>query len=131
MLTNSTRAYHIDEDIDFIHNYYENLVLQEIMRQSKRVQAGDRNFMGDVACVALNRLPPRYIRHDVDMTFFLSPQDMQEIEIKITNAVTVALLYVEGREAKEASIVAEETVTPEIAKDKKITASAAAKKTKK
>jgi len=51
--------------------------------------------------VALNRLPPRYIRHDVDMTFFMSPQDMMEIERKVTNAVTDALNYVESRERGE------------------------------
>jgi hypothetical protein len=98
MLTQSSRRYSTDEDIDFIHNYYERLVLQEILQQSVRVQAGDRDFMADVACVALNRLPPRYIRHNVDMTFFMSPQEMQEIESKVTNTVALALTYVESRE---------------------------------
>ena len=102
MLTNS-RHYAVDDDIDFIHNYYERLVLQEIFQQSSRVQVGDRDFSADVACVALNRLPPRYIRHDVDMTFFMSPQEMQEIEIKVTNAVALALEYVERRERGEAA----------------------------
>lgn len=97
MLTYNARNYNSDE-VDFIHNYYERLVLQEIMQQSSRVQVGDREFMADVACVALNHLPPRYIRHDVDMTFFMSPQDMQETEHKIMNAVAMALIYVESRE---------------------------------
>ncbi len=100
MLTYNSRSYHSDE-VEFVHNYYEKLVLQEVMQQSSRVQAGDREFMADVACVALNRLPPRYIRHDVDMTFFMSPQDMQETEQKITNAVAMALIYVESREQGE------------------------------
>ena len=101
MLTHSSRSYNNDDDIGFIHNYYEKLVLQEIMQQSSRVQVGDREFMADVACVALNRLPPRYIRHNVDMTFFMSPQDMEEIEHKVTNAVALALTYVESRELGE------------------------------
>jgi hypothetical protein len=101
MLTHSSRNYKQDDDIDFIHNYYERLVLQEILQQSSRVQVGDREFMADVACVALNRLPPRYIRHNVDMTFFMSPQDMHEIESKVTNAVAQALNYVESRERGE------------------------------
>ena len=100
MLTN-TRSYNLDEETDFIHNYYERLVIQEIFQQSSRVQVGDRDFSADVACVALNRLPPRYIRHDVDMTFFMSPQDMQEVEMKVTNAVAQALEYVESRERGE------------------------------
>lgn len=99
MLTN--RTFLINDEVDFVHNYYERLVLQETYQQSQRVQNGDRDFLADVACVALNRLPPRYIRHDVDMTFFMSPQDMMEIERKVTNAVTDALNYVESRERGE------------------------------
>lgn len=99
MLTN--RNFLINDDVDFVHNYYERLVLQEIYQQSPRVQNGDRDFLADAACVALNRLPPRYIRHDVDMTFFMSPQDMMEIERKVTQAVTDALNYVESRERGE------------------------------
>lgn len=102
MLTN-TRNYSLDayDEIDFIHNYYERLVLQEIFTQSTRVQEGDRDFLADVACVALNRMPPRYIRHDVDMTFFMSPQDIQEISNKVVQAVTDAINYVESRERGE------------------------------
>jgi hypothetical protein len=99
MLTN--RAYVLDDEVDFLHNYYERLVVQEVHDQSERVQQGDRDFLADVACVALNRLPPRYIRHDVDMTFFMSPQDMMEIERKVSQAVTDALHYVESRERGE------------------------------
>lgn len=99
MLTNQRTIVH--DDVDFLHNFYERLVVQEIYDQSERVQQGDRDFLADVACVALNRLPPRYIRHDVDMTFFMSPQDMEEIERKVANAVTDALNYVESRERGE------------------------------
>ncbi len=100
MLTNHRTIIH-DDDVDFLHNYYERLVVQEIFDQSERVQQGDRDFLADVACVALNRLPPRYIRHDVDMTFFMSPQDMEEIERKVSAAVSDALNYVESRERGE------------------------------
>ena len=102
MLTNA-RNYTLDtsDEIDFIHNYYERLVLEEIFAQSLRVQEGDRDFLADVACVALNRMPPRYIRHDVDMTFFMSPQDIQEIGNKVSSAVSDAINYVESRERGE------------------------------
>jgi hypothetical protein len=96
MLTKRTHV--LDDEVDFLHNYYERLVIQEVHDQSARVQQGDRDFLADVACVALNRLPPRYIRHDVDMTFFMSPQDMLEIEQKVGRAVADALSYVESRE---------------------------------
>jgi Late competence development protein ComFB len=99
MLTN--RNFVLHDDVDFLHNYYERLVVQEIYDQNDRVKQGDRNFLADVACVALNRLPPRYIRHDVDMTFFMSPQDMIEIENKVGKAVQDAIAYVLSRERGE------------------------------
>lgn len=99
MLT--SRSLPISDETDFVHNYYERQVLQEAMAQSERVQQGDRDFLADVACVALNRLPPRYIRHDVDMTFFMSPQDMMEIERKVSQAVKDAITYVQARENGE------------------------------
>ncbi|RYZ93877.1 MAG: hypothetical protein EOO68_21250 [Moraxellaceae bacterium] len=102
MLTNSRNLNLVAYDeIDFIHNYYERLVLQEIFEQSARARDGDRDFLADAACVALNRMPPRYIRHDVDMTFFMSPQDMLEIHNKVVHAVTDAINYVESRERGE------------------------------
>jgi len=82
---------------DTIHNYYEHLVLSQLMRASTRA-AQDPEFKADVTCVALNRLPPRYVRHDVDMTFFLSPTEMDEIADKVARAVNEALEYVESRE---------------------------------
>lgn len=83
-------------DLDYVHNYYERLVFEEIGKASERARE-DKSFFADVACVALNRLPPRYIRHDVDMTFFLSPADMQEIRDKVHKAVSSAVDYVTSR----------------------------------
>jgi hypothetical protein len=54
--------------------------------------------MDDVSCVALNHLPPRYIRHDVDMSFYLSPIELDEINNKVNNAVKHALEFVKKRE---------------------------------
>jgi competence protein ComFB len=85
-----------------VHNYYERLVFEQLQRASDRA-ATDANFMADVACVALNRLPPRYVRHDVDMTFFLSPVEHDEILDKVAKAVNEALEYVESRGARSES----------------------------
>lgn len=84
--------------VDSIHNYYEHLVLEEIVNVSERSHV-DGEFLADVACVALNHLPPRYIRHDVDMTFFMSTQELQEIHTKVETSVAKAISYVEEREA--------------------------------
>lgn len=82
---------------DSIHNYYEAHVLEEIATRSTRALE-DSDFLADVACVALNHLPPRYIRHDVDMSFFLSPQEQSEMQKKVRKAVKDALKYVLKRE---------------------------------
>lgn len=80
-----------------IHNYYEAMVFEQLNRASDRA-ASDPEFMADAACVALNRLPPRYVQHDVDMTFFLSPTEMDEMLNKVAHAVNEAVSYVEQRE---------------------------------
>lgn len=129
MLTNSSRhspRSSLSEDTDFIHNYYERHVLQEIINTNSRAQH-DREFLADVACVALNRLPPRYIRHNVDMTFFMSPQEMQEIEDKVTFAVKAALIYVDSRERGDD---AELPTTTKLAAEKKPAKKAPTKKSK-
>ena len=87
----------LEDDTDFIHNFYERRVLEAIHQKNERART-DRNFLADVACVALNRLPPRYIRYDVDMTFFTSPQEMIEMEEKIHKAVDFAIQYVIERQ---------------------------------
>jgi len=83
--------------IDTAHNYYERLVMDEIIHSNPRARE-DRDFFADVSCVALNRLPPRYIRYDVDTTFFLSPVELQEIHDKVKLAVSSAIDYVLSRE---------------------------------
>ena len=137
MLTNTGYRFHsFTEETDFIHNYYERLVLEEIASTSERVTSGDKEFLADVACVALNRLPPRYIRHDVDMTFFMSPQELQEMSQKVADAVRSAIAYVEGREPladtanSSPAAPAAEQKTSKSAAGKKTTAKSASKKAK-
>ena len=40
-------------------------------------------MLADVACVALNRLPARYVRHDVDMVFYLTEQERKVINVSM------------------------------------------------
>lgn len=94
--------------LDTVHNYYERLVLDEIARNCERA-IEDRDFFADVACVALNRLPPRYIRYDVDTTFFLSQIELQEIYDKVELAVSTAIDYVSSRSPRSSE---DESVTP-------------------
>lgn len=80
---------------DNIHNYYEQLIFT---RLSEMVQAefidADPDFLEDVACVALNHLPARYVRYNVDMVFYLTPADRERIDREVRNAVSMAVDYV-------------------------------------
>ena len=75
-----------------IHNYYERQVLESV--RGCVADGTDDDCIADIACVALNHLPPRYIRHDVDMRFYLSPEERAEIDQKVTRAVEDAIRFV-------------------------------------
>ncbi len=97
LLNVGRRRYELPAGVDSIHNYYEHLVLEKIAEVSERASQ-DMDYLADIACVALNRLPPRYIRHDVDMTFFMSPIELEEVQHKVSSAVDDAIAYVASRE---------------------------------
>jgi competence protein ComFB len=82
--------------INHINNYYEQVVSEEIRRQlSSRADALGMDFMADVACVALNRLPPKYYRYEVDMAFYMSPSELFEVKERVTSVVMEAIVFVE------------------------------------
>ncbi len=79
-------------NFESIHNYYEPLVIEHIMETlvaKEGVQEED--FLNDVACVALNSLPARYVRYDVDMAFFLTRDERQRMARDIAEAVEQAI----------------------------------------
>lgn len=82
-----------DNNLDSIHNYYEPIVLEKVLGLVDDTEIQE-DLIADIACVALNHLPPRYIRHDVDMAFYLSPSEYEEIEHKIDTAITHAIEFV-------------------------------------
>lgn len=77
---------------DDIHNYYEKLVLQQFTAL-KLEERYDADFIADLTCVVLNQLPSRYIRHEVDMAFYLPASERFEMESKVKDAVTKALEF--------------------------------------
>ena len=66
------------------------------------VVAGDDDLLADVACVALNRLPPRYIRHQVDLAFHMTEKERQDSEQLIQDTVVYAFEFVQARFAMRA-----------------------------
>lgn len=85
-----------DDDVSSVHNYYEHLVIAALRERQVRQQL-EVDTLADIMCVALNHLPPRYIRHDVDMSFYLSPAELYEIERKVAEAVDAAVRFVQDK----------------------------------
>lgn len=87
----------VNYDSVSFHNYYERLVREAVIEQEPQA-ATDFDLLADVSCVALNHLPPRYIRHDVDMSFYMSPIELDEVMNKVNQAVKHAIEFVSNRE---------------------------------
>src|SRR5450830_758253 len=87
-----------------VHNYYERLVFEAVARQSAAHPGFTSDMLADVACVALNRLPARYVRHDVDMMFYLTEHERHAIEESLNEALTFAFAFVGERMAKRITL---------------------------
>lgn len=83
-----------------VHNYYERLVFEEVARRSEEHPEFSPDMLGDVACVALNRLPARYVRHDVDLMFYLTEQERHAIELSLEEVLQFAFGFVLERSSK-------------------------------
>ncbi|WAG10628.1 late competence development ComFB family protein [Aeromonas dhakensis] len=81
-----------------IHNFYEHLVLKEIEKQGLS-QTLNTNQMADLCCLTLNQLPSHYIRHDVDMIYFLTDAKRNEMEKNVITSLKQALEKVQNAPA--------------------------------
>lgn len=80
---------------DDIHNYFENLVVEHF-NELKFEEKYDSEFISDLTCIVLNQLPTRYIRHEVDMAFYMPASERFEMESKVKVAVSKALEFMEN-----------------------------------
>ena len=85
---------------DDIHNYYEHLVLERIetlgLNKSK-----NEDYVADLCCLILNQIPPRYIRFEVDMSFYLHQNERQQMEMNVVNAVEQAINFLNQIDIKK------------------------------
>ncbi|UXH79937.1 late competence development ComFB family protein [Roseateles amylovorans] len=86
-------------DFTSLYNHHEREVFAAVMETAPSYPAiqADAELMADVACVALNRLPPRYIRHQVDYSFYLTERERQDIDAAVKEAVESAFRFVVSR----------------------------------
>lgn len=82
---------------DDIHNYYENLLLQHFDELNVD-EKYDSDFIADLTCIVLNQLPTRYIRHEVDMAFYLPASERFEMESKVKVAVQKGLEFMKAHQ---------------------------------
>jgi hypothetical protein len=83
-----------------VHNYYERLIFEDVARMAQGYSHFTADMFADVACVALNRLPARYVRHDVDMMFYLTEKERHTIEVSMEEALQFAFNLVQERASK-------------------------------
>jgi len=89
-------------DFTSLHNYYELQVVQMVIDMAPRYPLLTEVQHPDVACVALNRLPPRYIRHQVDLVFHMTEKERTDNEQLVREAVVFAFEFVQARYAMRA-----------------------------
>jgi hypothetical protein len=79
-------------NVESIHNHQERAVFDMVLALAPRYPAlaGDDDLLADVACIALNSLRPRYVRHDIDMHFFTSNEERARNEAAVRAAVEAA-----------------------------------------
>lgn len=87
-----------------IHNYYEHLVLEKIneLIEAEFLDA-DSSLFEDIACVALNQLPARYVRYDIDMAYYMTIKERDQMEYDVHRAVTGAIEYVSQNKGKQST----------------------------
>jgi Late competence development protein ComFB len=91
-------------DFTSVRNHNERAVFEAVQRHADRYPglAHNPELLADVACVALNRLAPRYIRHEVDFVFYLSERERGDSEHQLLDAVEYAFGFVQARTAMRA-----------------------------
>jgi len=82
-----------------VHNAHEKTIFDTVVATAPRYPAlaGNAELLADVACVALNRLPPHYIRHSTDLAFFTTDREREALQRSISDSVDFAFGYVQAR----------------------------------
>lgn len=80
---------------DNLYNYYERLIADYISKLPS-LEGKDPEYLADLCCLALNQLPARYIRHEVDMAFYQPASERLTMEMKVREAVAKSIDFLES-----------------------------------
>jgi hypothetical protein len=70
---------------------YEQLVIEHLLKVGADLSS---EAQADAACLALNRLPSKYVRNAVDCMLFITPTDIERIGRAVDMAVINAIARV-------------------------------------
>lgn len=86
---------------DTVHNINEETVFSAVGAAAARYPkiSNQPGVLADIACVALNRIPPRYVRHDIDLSSSMNDEDRTQNEAAVKAAVEFAFDFVQRRSA--------------------------------
>lgn len=85
-----------------LYNYYEHLVFEFINDKLVKLYPDkDEDFFLDVACYSLTRLPSRYIRHEIDMIYYLAAGEQEEMEQTVEKTVEEAARFISARMSQQ------------------------------
>ncbi len=88
---------------DDIHNYYERLVIDKLESMGITEEKENPNYLADLCCLVLNQLPPRYIRYEVDMAFYLAPAERLQMEMNVANAIQTSIKFLQEQQVPKKS----------------------------
>jgi hypothetical protein len=91
-------------EFETVHNYFEQAVFRQVLEYVTRYPqfAGEIEGLADIACLALNRLPPRYIRNPVDMNFYMNNEERAKLDAAVGASVEFAFRFMQSRAAVKA-----------------------------
>ncbi|MCE2571351.1 late competence development ComFB family protein [Motilimonas eburnea] len=75
-----------------VHNFTEKFV-SERFAQLDLYRRFDAEFLEDLACIVLNKLPVHYIRYDVDMYSYMKDEDKVALKQKVEQAVDESIEF--------------------------------------
>ena len=84
---------------DDIHNYYEKIVTDHISKLKLDTIYND-DILADLSCTVLNQLPPRYIRYEVDMAFYLPQSEKMQMNMHVKEAVSKAIHFLKMNDSE-------------------------------
>jgi len=91
MLLNIDSKSNLPDTITDVTNIYEQLVFDHLLKVGADLSV---EAQADAGCIALNRLPSKYVRHAVDWMFFVTPTQLDRINRAVDMAVTNAIAKV-------------------------------------